>query len=63
MTDLVARVGAGDAALGELVPAVRSALTAAATPVIKLIQGLAEEAGYTFSGIDLSPAHLPTKAS
>lgn len=58
LADLVARVGAGDAVLGEIVPTVRTALTEAATPVVQLLQSLAGEAGFTFSGIDLSPAPL-----
>lgn len=58
LADLVARVGPGEAAISQIAPAVQSALTVAATPVVALTQTLAEEAGYAFGGIDLSPAPL-----
>lgn len=58
LSELVARVGTGEAAIAQITPAVRFALTEAATPVVTLIQKLAEEAGFAFSGVDLSPAPL-----
>jgi uncharacterized protein (UPF0210 family) len=38
--------------------AVRAALAAHARPVVELFRGLVEEAGYSYGGIDLSPAPM-----
>src|SRR5262249_6107846 len=58
LAEIGARAKPSEAALGELVLAVRSARTQAATPLVRLLEGLAAAAGLSFSGIDLSPAPL-----
>lgn len=51
-------IGTGGAALAALTLAVGAALTKAAEPVVTLVRELAEAAGYTFGGVDLSPAPM-----
>ena len=55
---VAAEVGAGRPALAGLNMAVGAALTQTAEPVVALVRGLAEEAGLTFGGVDLSPAPM-----
>lgn len=54
--ETLARVN--DSSMPEREAAVRAALAEHARPVVDLVRGLAETAGYTYGGIDLSPAPM-----
>ncbi|HLZ22163.1 MAG TPA: DUF711 family protein [Ktedonobacterales bacterium] len=55
---LAERAGPGLPALAGLTAAVGGALEKAARPVVDLVRGLAQAAGFEFGGIDLSPAPM-----
>lgn len=55
---LASEVGPGPVTLAALTSRVREALRAAAAPVVALVRQVAEDAGYRFGGIDLSPAPM-----
>lgn len=54
--------GDGLAHLPAIGDAIQRALAAHGRPVVNLVRRLAEEAGYTYGGIDLSPAPLGTES-
>lgn len=58
MAALAEGIGAGLPLLAELPAAVGSALERAARPVVELVRGQAQSAGFAFGGIDLSPAPM-----
>lgn len=58
LESLATRVGTGSAVLAGATGAVAETLTATATPVVELARALADDAGFGFTGIDLSPAPM-----
>ncbi len=56
--EAAASVGTLPPGTNDIAHAVSAALTAAATPVVELVQELAQSDGFTFGGIDLSPAPM-----